>query len=166
MAAIALASYGVGLPAFALVRIVASTFYARHDTGTPARVTVLAMLFNIVLKVVLVWGLHLGIAGIALGTSFGAWLNVVLLTIVGRKRGLLSIDTAFQRALLPVVLSAIVAFSGAWLGARFVQSLSLIHFRDELMLFAATVLGAFGYVAVVLAFRHRLPLGKLSKASS
>ena len=54
-AAIALAAYGVGLPAFALVRIVASTFYARHDTATPARITVFAMLCNIALKVVLVW---------------------------------------------------------------------------------------------------------------
>ena len=39
LSGVALAAYGVGLPAFALVRIIASTFYARHDTATPARVT-------------------------------------------------------------------------------------------------------------------------------
>jgi putative peptidoglycan lipid II flippase len=65
----ALAAYGVGLPAMALVRIVASTFYARHDTMTPARVTVTAIAVNIALKIVFVWGFHLGIAGIALGTA-------------------------------------------------------------------------------------------------
>ena len=39
---LALMAYGVGFPAMALVRIVASTFYARHDTMTPARATVTA----------------------------------------------------------------------------------------------------------------------------
>ena len=43
LAALALAAYGAGLPAMALVRIVASTFYARHDTLTPARATVTAI---------------------------------------------------------------------------------------------------------------------------
>ena len=43
LSAMALAAYGVGLPAMALVRIVASTFYARHDTATPVRATVIAM---------------------------------------------------------------------------------------------------------------------------
>src|SRR4051812_9982329 len=57
VAAMALAVYGVGLPAMALVRIVASIFYARHDTATPMRATVIAMTCNIALKVVFVWGL-------------------------------------------------------------------------------------------------------------
>ena len=46
---------------------------------TPARITVTAIAVNIALKFVLVWGFHLGIAGIALGTSLGAWTNVALL---------------------------------------------------------------------------------------
>ena len=76
LAALALAAYGAGLPAMALVRIVASTFYARHDTMTPARATVTAIVANIALKVLFVWGLHLGVAGVALGTALGAWINV------------------------------------------------------------------------------------------
>src|SRR6202012_3278823 len=34
LSATALAAYGMGLPAMAMIRIVASTFYARHDTLT------------------------------------------------------------------------------------------------------------------------------------
>src|SRR5207253_9078272 len=52
----ALAAYGLGLPAMALIRIVAPTFYARHDTVTPMRATVIAMACNIALKFVFVWG--------------------------------------------------------------------------------------------------------------
>src|SRR5258707_7208005 len=41
MAALALAAYGIGLPAMGLVRILASTFYAKHDTATAVRATLI-----------------------------------------------------------------------------------------------------------------------------
>jgi putative peptidoglycan lipid II flippase len=166
LSAIALAAYGVGLPAFALVRIVASTFYARHDTATPARVTVVAMLCNIALKVVLVWGFHMGIAGIALGTALGAWLNVVILTFLGHKRGLLSIDRRFRAAVLPVLLAALAAGAGALGGAAVVRILAAGRFHDELMLAGAFIAGVFAYGVVVLAFRRALPLGRFGGVST
>ncbi|HEY1638319.1 MAG TPA: murein biosynthesis integral membrane protein MurJ [Rhizomicrobium sp.] len=166
LSAIALAAYGVGLPAFALVRIVASTFYARHDTSTPARITVFAMLCNIALKVLLVWGFHLGIAGVALGTALGAWLNVGILTMVGHKRALLSVDNRFRDAVLPVLLAAIAAGAGAWGGAMLAQTFAAGRFHDELMLAGAMVVGVLAYGAVVLAFRRALPLGRLAGAST
>jgi putative peptidoglycan lipid II flippase len=165
LSAIGLAAYGAGLPAFALVRIVASTFYARHDTATPARITVLAMLCNIALKVVLVWGFHLGIAGVALGTSLGAWLNVAVLTAIGRKRMLLSIDRSFNRAMIPVLLAAAAAGAGAWGGAMFARNLMVTRLHDEMMLAGAVVVGVAAYSAVVIAFRRALPLGRLAGAS-
>jgi putative peptidoglycan lipid II flippase len=166
LSAIALAAYGAGLPAFALVRIVASTFYARHDTATPARITVFAMLCNIALKVVLVWGFHLGIAGVALGTSLGAWLNVGILTVIGHKRALLSIDRTFRQALLPVLMAAVAAGIGAWGGVMLARTLAIGRFHDELMLAGAIVVGVLAYGAVIVAFRRALPLGRLAGAST
>src|SRR5258706_13711619 len=117
----ALAAYGVGLPAMALLRIVQSTFYARHDTATPMRATVTAMACNIALKVVFVWGLGLGVAGIALGTALGAWINVGVLTWIGRSRALLAIETQFLRALPAALLAALATGAGAWAGAWLLQ---------------------------------------------
>jgi putative peptidoglycan lipid II flippase len=160
LSAIALAAYGVGLPAFALTRIVQSTFYARHDTMTPARVTVTAIAVNIALKIVLVWGLHLGIAGIALGTSFAAWVNVALLVILGRRRDLLRIDADFWRALAPA------AVAGAGVGAAALAAVvwggRLVHvagsWRAVVLLGLAGVAGAAVYGAVVFICRRALPL--------
>jgi putative peptidoglycan lipid II flippase len=166
LSAIALAAYGIGLPAMALVRIVASTFYARHNTATPARVTVFAMLCNIALKVVLVWGFHLGIAGVALGTAIGAWLNVAVLTMLAHRLALLSIDKSFRGAMLPVLLAASAAGAGAWGGAALARSLSSGRFHDEVMLAGAVVVGVLAYGIVVLAFRRALPLGRLAGAQA
>ncbi len=158
-AALALGAYGLGLPAMALIRIVASTFYARHDTLTPVRATVTALVSNIALKLVLVWGLHLGVVGLALGTALGAWINVGVLTWSGRSRDLLAIEKQFVRALPPALLAALACGAGAWLGARLGVRLG----GDVPGLAVAIALGALGYGAVVLLFRTRLPLGRFAR---
>lgn len=162
-AALALAAYGAGLPAMALIRIIASTFYARHDTITPARATVTALVSNIALKVLFVWGLHWGVAGIALGTALGAWVNVGLLTWLGRSRALLAIETQFVRALPPALAAALACGAGAWLGARMGETLANGRHADIVGLVCAIALGGLGYVAVVLLLRSRLPLGRFSR---
>ncbi len=160
LAATALAAYGAGLPAQALIRIVQSTFYARHDTMTPVRATIIALVSNIVLKVVFVWGLHLGVAGVALGTAIGAWINVGLLTWLGRSRALLAIEKAFVRSLPPVLIAAIAAGGGAWIGAHLTAPLAQGRFTDIAALAGAVILGVAAYATVVLLFHRALPLRK------
>jgi len=163
LSAIALATYGVGLPAFALVRIVASTFYARHDTMTPARATFTAIACNIVLKVIFVWGFHLGIAGVALGTSLGAWINVGQLVWQGRRHGLLRISPAFKRAVGPILLAGIATGIGAYVAVAFGgRIVHLATLREVVLLAFAFVLGAGAYGSIVLLFRKRLPLGRFA----
>jgi putative peptidoglycan lipid II flippase len=53
--AAALVAYGLGLPAFVLVRCVVPSFYARGDTATPVRATIVSVIANIALKFALVW---------------------------------------------------------------------------------------------------------------
>ncbi|HEY2035036.1 MAG TPA: murein biosynthesis integral membrane protein MurJ, partial [Rhizomicrobium sp.] len=163
LSAIALRTYGVGLPAFALVRIVASTFYARHDTMTPARATFTAIACNIALKVIFVWGFHLGIAGVALGTSLGAWINVGQLVWQGRRRGLLRVSPTFKRAVVPILLAGIATGLGAYIavtfGGRFLHAMNL---RELVLLAFAFILGTAAYGSIVLLFRKRLPLGRFA----
>ncbi|MGB8601473.1 MAG: murein biosynthesis integral membrane protein MurJ [Rhizomicrobium sp.] len=159
LSAMALAGYGVGLPAFVLIRSVSATFYARGDTNSPMRATLLAFAVNIALKFVFVWGFGLGVAGIALGTAIGAWINVTSLVVMARRQSLITIGPVFTRSLIPSVLAAVVAGAGAWAGAllgHYVAAAGLWH--DLSALFGAIVLSVAGYLVVVAVFRHRLPL--------
>ena len=160
LASLALAAYGAGLPAMAMVRIVASTFYARHDTMTPVRATVIGIMSNIALKFLFVWGLHLGVAGVALGTAIGAWITVGILTWLGRSRALLAIEKNFVKALPPVLIAALAAGAGAWIGAYLAAPLSLGPWADRVALLGAIVLGTAAYATVVLLFHRTLPLRK------
>lgn len=161
LAATALAAYGAGLPAMALVRIVASTFYARHDTITPARATFIALVTNIIFKILFVWGLHLGVAGLALGTALGAWLNVAILTWSGRSRDLLAIETVFIRALPPSLIAALATGVGALIGSRLGKMAAAGHWGNVTALASAMACAGICYGLVLLLFRSRLPLRRL-----
>ncbi|MFV4677404.1 lipid II flippase MurJ, partial [Mycobacterium tuberculosis] len=73
----ALFNYGIGTPAFVLLRILAPAFFARRDTKTPMRFALISVAANIVLGV----GLFqvIGVEGIAAATAISAWLNVVMM---------------------------------------------------------------------------------------
>lgn len=77
MTTAALMAFAAGLPAFALVKVLAPGFYARQDTKTPVRIGVQAMLTNIVLSMVLAWPLRH--VGLALAISLAACVNGALL---------------------------------------------------------------------------------------
>jgi putative peptidoglycan lipid II flippase len=156
-AAAALAAYGIGLPAMAMIRIVQSTFYARHDTMTPVRATVTAVAINIAAKIFFVWGLHMGVAGIALGTAIGAWTNVGILIWLAKSRDLLAIEKIFVHALPAALLAALACGAGAWAGANLLKA----H-GDVVALAGAILLAGLGYGAMLFLFRTRLPIRRLA----
>jgi putative peptidoglycan lipid II flippase len=96
-----------------------------------------------------------------LGTALGAWINVGVLTWIGSRRALLTMDAAFRRSLLPVLFATVAAGAGAYVGSFALQHAD-VPFRSELNLLLAMVLGGGAYGAVVLAFRRALPLGRLA----
>ena len=57
MASMSLSALALGLPAFALVKVVAPAFYARQDTKTPVRAGIIAMIVSMLLNIVFVGGL-------------------------------------------------------------------------------------------------------------
>ena len=71
-----LAAYGVGLLGQATVKLFASGFYALRDTRTPVKIAASSLLLSTALAALLMR--RFGPAGVALGSSLGAWVNVVL----------------------------------------------------------------------------------------
>src|SRR5581483_4923046 len=71
-----LAAYGVGLLGQATVKLFASGFYALRDTRTPVKIASLSLALSTALALLLMP--RFGPAGIALGSSLGSTVNVVL----------------------------------------------------------------------------------------
>jgi len=141
-----------------LVRCVVPSFYARGNTATPVRATIISVLANIAMKFALVWGAGLGVIGLALGTSLGAWVNFAVLAFLARRRAVLVATPELKRAIFPVIAAAAAA------GAGFLAGVSLGHaliapgaLHDMAAFLIAAVAGAAGYVLVVFAFKRNLP---------
>jgi putative peptidoglycan lipid II flippase len=108
MTALSLTALSFGLPAFALVKVLAPAFYARQDTRTPVRAGVASMVVNMLLNIAFVgilfslwqqpeqasesWlaaiaqvpGLHMGLA---LASALASYLNLWLLWRALRAAG-------------------------------------------------------------------------------
>ncbi len=115
------------------------------------------------LKMIFVWGFHLGVAGVALGTALGAWINVGLLTWFGHSRALLAIEKEFVRSLPPVLIAAIATGAAAWAGAWMGAPLLPGRFSDIAGLRAPWRSASLAYSVVVWTFRRALPLGKFAQ---
>lgn len=95
--------FALGLPAFITNKVITPVFYARLDTRTPLKITVITILSNIILNFLLIDRYqHLGIA---IGTTLSSWINVALLIFYCRKNKI----KITQENIIPFLLSGLVA---------------------------------------------------------
>ncbi len=109
MTEFSLMAYGAGLPAFMLIKVLASAFYARKDIKTPVKIAALALVVNIIGNMALVGPMQH--AGLALATTLAACVNASCLALVLLRRGWWQVQSGWMRWLcaLLVSLSALVA---------------------------------------------------------
>ena len=83
--ALLLFHYGWGVPAFVLLRILQPAFFARSDTRTPMRYSLISVGVNIALGLALF--AVIGIQGLAIATSAAAWISVLQMALALARRG-------------------------------------------------------------------------------
>jgi len=102
--AAALGVYALGLPAYVLVKALAPGFFARGDTATPVKVSVMALIVNLVLNLLLMGPfLHVGIAA---ATVISSWLNAGTMAVILWRRGHLAIDARLLNRLPRTLIAA------------------------------------------------------------
>jgi putative peptidoglycan lipid II flippase len=79
----ALCFYALGIPFFCAIHLITRACYAVGDTRSPVRLATRLVLLNLGLNLALVF--PMGVAGLALSTSFTAGVNAVLLARVLRR---------------------------------------------------------------------------------
>lgn len=107
-----LAAYSLGIPAFLLVKVFASGFFARHDTATPVKIAVIAMIVNVIFSVTLLGPMqHIGIA---LANSLAVWTNALLLLFqLRRKRGAIG-DSKLGKRIPKLLFCAVAMGAVTW----------------------------------------------------
>jgi putative peptidoglycan lipid II flippase len=142
-----LAAYGVGLVGQATVKLFASGFYAMRDTRTPVKIAA----FSLAVSTALAWLLMrwFGAAGIALGSSLGAFVTTIL--------HLRDLSGRIGRVLRGADWRAFGIALGAGLGATLVGlAAARLTLAFAPVPRGALVLAIFGivYAALTLALKH------------
>ena len=108
----ALAAYSAGIPAYVLAKTLSTAYFAREDTKTPLKFSLITVALNTAFALFFVLVLHWGIVGISAATGITAWMNVGMLAWGLRSRGLLGFDARLRRV-LPRILLATAAMAAA-----------------------------------------------------
>jgi putative peptidoglycan lipid II flippase len=149
--ALAVAVYGAGLPAFVLQKVVSPLYYARHDTRTPFRFAVHAMLVNAAVAV----GLApvVGFIAAALGTTIAAWVMLAQLWRGAAAMGEAARPDPRLRRALPRIAAACAAMAAALVVTRGLLGDALAADGVRYLALAGLVaVGAASYAAAVIGF--------------
>jgi putative peptidoglycan lipid II flippase len=92
-----LTAFAIGLPVFALVKVLTPGFYARGDMGTPLKIGVAAVALNLSLNLIFMHPLQA--VGPALATSLSSAVNAALLMTLLGRRGFFVLDAPARRRL-------------------------------------------------------------------
>jgi putative peptidoglycan lipid II flippase len=105
-----LAIYGLGLPGFVMIKALNPGFFAREDTKTPMRITLLSVVVNCILAVSLFPLFYE--RGIATAEAVSGWLTAVLLFVTLVRRGHWPLEKALlwrvARLLAATIVMAVV----------------------------------------------------------
>ncbi len=111
MTRLSLMAFAVGIPAFMLVKVLASGFYAKQNIKTPVKVGVLAMIMNTLLNLILIKPFaHMGLAA---STSIAAFLNAGILLFLLIKRDIYHPNAGWMKFISQMVLAN--GLMAAWL---------------------------------------------------
>ncbi len=153
--ALAVAIYGLGLPAFVLQKTLQPLFFAREDTKRPFYYALAAMVLNAALAI----GLSpvIGFSAAAIGTSLTGWAMVLLLWRGAQTMGdAAKFDARFKRRLGRIIIAAlgmglVLLFATTTMTPFF--GLPTIRYMALLVLVLIGVVSYFGIGHLVGAFK-------------
>ncbi|MBT6223640.1 MAG: murein biosynthesis integral membrane protein MurJ [Rhodobiaceae bacterium] len=106
----ALIAFSYGLPAFILIKILQSNFFAKENTITPMWFSLISAIINIILSIILFK--KIGFVGIAISTSISAWANTILLLLaISRTKDIIFDYRIKINFLLAIICSLIMLVS-------------------------------------------------------
>ena len=141
-----LRAYALGLPAFILIKVLVTTYFATKDMVTPVKIAVCALIVNTILNLFLMQ--YFGHTGLALATSMAAWLNVSLLFIFLKTPGEKFTRDEVFNSLRILVASVIMMTVLSWSIPMTTFNVEIAFWLRFFYLFCLIVIGCFSYLVV------------------
>ncbi|PZQ64637.1 MAG: murein biosynthesis integral membrane protein MurJ [Phenylobacterium zucineum] len=148
--------YGWGVPAFVLLRILQPAFFARQDTRTPMRFSLISVAVNIVAGVALFF--WIGFPGVAIATSLAAWISVLQMWFALTRQGVWRPTPRAASKITRVALASVALGGVLFLANLFRPQIEAIvggvlpHGVKEVSVLGVCVVGLLLYPVLLFAF--------------
>ena len=102
----ALYYFALGLPAFSLIKVFSSFFFANHDTKIPFYISLFSVLTNIVISIS--YFNEIGFIIIPIATTISSWFNAILLFAFLKNRDLFSFNKIFLVRFVKIIVASLL----------------------------------------------------------
>jgi len=102
----ALFYFSLGLPAFALIKVFSTFFFANHNTKTPFYISLISVFLNIIISVY--YFKSIGFIIIPIATSISSWFNSLMLFIYLRKKKMFKFSNIFFLRFFKIILASLL----------------------------------------------------------
>ena len=152
-AAKALFYFAIGLPAFALIKVFSTFFFARHNTKIPFYISLASVLLNVVISIA--FFKETGFLIIPIATTISSWFNAIFLLIYLKKGNLFSFNLIFVDRFIKILAATIL------MGIFFNY---LIHFLDNKLIYEEVFKSAYLVGAAILGLTFYILIALFIKA--
>jgi putative peptidoglycan lipid II flippase len=148
----ALLYFSLGLPAFSLIKIFSSFFFARHNTKSPFYISLISVILNIMISVY--YFKDIGYIIIPISTTISSWFNCALLFIYLKKDNLFNFNLLFINRFIRILIASIIM--------GFIFNHLIIFFDDRLVyeqnfksvyLIGIVLMGLISYLLIALVIK-------------
>ncbi len=148
--------FALGLPAYIIIKVLVSCFFAREDTKTPLYISIVSVITNIVLSLLLIESMRE--MGIALATAISAWANVLLLYFFLAIRNHMQFDDLLFKNSIKILLNSAILFVGVYL----LNGLLFTNISENSVLLNSILLLLTIFLAIIIYFGLVIMLKVLS----
>ena len=102
----ALFYFALGLPAFSLIKVFSSFYFARHNTKLPFYISLFSVLLNILISII--FFKKVGFIIIPIATTISSWINSIFLFIFLKKDNFFNFNSEFASKFFKILFSSIL----------------------------------------------------------
>ena len=149
----ALYYFAIGLPAFSLIKVFSTFFFARHNTKIPFYISLASVFLNIFISII--FFKEIGFLIIPIATSISSWFNAIFLFISLKQRKFFSFNLIFTKRLIKILFTSIL------MGIFFNY---LIYFFEDKFLYEEILKSIYLVCAVILGLTFYILVAIFIKA--
>ena len=102
----ALFYFSLGLPAFSLIKVFSSFFFAQHNTKIPFYISLVSVLLNIVISIF--YFKSIGFIIIPIATTISSWFNSIVLFIFLKRKKIFIFNQIFINRFIKILISSTI----------------------------------------------------------